>query len=921
MRNQTKERENDSFHPLHQDVKFLGRLLGDVLKHQCGEELFDKVERIRRLAKSLREHYDPSTYEKLKDEILQTKPPKRQQVIRAFSIFLQLVNIAEQNHRIRRRREYHQQLDVVQSDSIEEAVDSLLEGQVSAESVEQALQNISLELVMTAHPTEATRRTLLQHHHRIAELLQLLDQSSLTRHERRQVEDALHSRILILWQTNDIRDHKPTVMDEVSNGLYYFDRTLFEVLPRVHQELQEVLQEKYNQPIQVPNFLRFGSWIGGDRDGNPFVTAEITWNTLERQRGLTLRQYNAALLQLMELLTYATNRVEVSEELLQSIQAEKSIVPDGKKWRVENEVYRNKLVIMLEKLHQVGRGEHGYRHCSEFLDDLLMIQRSIRLHQPAGHDMRILTKLIRQVELFGFHLATLDIRNHSAEHEAAIEEIFNRVGLVDSYSNLNEEEKVALLQNVLQDPRPLISIFDTYSPATMEMISVFRMIRRAHEEFGRESIQVYLVSMTQSVSDLLEVLVLAKEVGLFRFQSDGTLNSYLHVAPLLETIDDLKEGPKILERLFQMDVYRKHLEARGNLQEIMLGYSDSSKDGGNLTANWMLYKAQLEIHEMANKYDLRLKFFHGRGGSLGRGGGPLNRSILSQPGETLGDGVKITEQGEVLSSRYLLADIAYRSLEQATKAILTAAAKVSEETEINYVRLPEWVGAMDEISEIALDKYQELVFRDDQFLTYFNEATPLPELGELNIGSRPISRKGSEHFEDLRAIPWVFAWTQSRQLLPAWYASGTGLQTFAQKPGNLALLRDMYQRWPFFSLIIDNLQMALMKADLTTAREYATLVTDKDMAQRIFKMVSDEYETTKAMILQITQQGQLLDHATNIQESIHLRNPYVDPLNFLQVDLISKLREVKENGQTDDELMEEVLLTINGIAAGLRNTG
>lgn len=921
MQNQTKERETDSFQPLRQDVRFLGRMLGDILKQQCGEELFNKVERIRRLAKSLRKKYDPLIYEQLRDEILRTKPPKRQQVIRAFSIFLQLVNIAEQNHRIRRRREYHQRPDIVQSDSIEEAVDSLLEGQVSAESVEQALNSISLELVMTAHPTEATRRTILQHHHRIAELLQMLDQPSLTRHERKQVVDALYNRILILWQTNDIRDHKPTVMDEVSNGLYYFDRTLFEVLPRVHQELEEVLEEKYNQKIPVPNFLRFGSWIGGDRDGNPYVTAEITWNTLERHRELTLRQYNAALLQLMELLTYSTNRVEVSEELLESIEREKSIVPPEKRWRVDHEVYRNKLVIMLEKLRHVGKSDKGYRHSREFLEDLLMIQRSIEKHKSPNHNMRILNKLIRQAEMFGFHLATLDIRNHSAEHEAAIEEIFARVGLTPSYSQLDEDEKVALLQKVLLDPRPLISIFDRFTPSTMEMVNVFRMIRRAHEEFGRESIQVYLVSMTQSVSDLLEVLVLAKEVGLFRFQSDGSLESHLHVVPLLETIEDLNEGPKILERLFQLDIYRKHLEARGNLQEIMLGYSDSSKDGGNITANWKLYKAQLEIHEMANKYNLRLKFFHGRGGSLGRGGGPLNRSILSQPAETLGDGVKITEQGEVLSSRYLLADIAYRSLEQATKAILTAAAKVSEETEMRYVRLPEWAAAMDEISEIALKKYQDLVFRDEQFLTYFNQATPLPELGELNIGSRPISRKGSERFEDLRAIPWVFAWTQCRQLLPAWYASGTGLKKFAEKPGNLRLLRDMYKRWPFFSLIIDNLQMALMKADMTTAKEYISLVKNKETADRIFRLVEEEYETTKEMILLITGQNELLDNSVNIQESIKLRNPFVDPLNFLQVELISKLRETKENGEVDNELLEEVLLTINGIAAGLRNTG
>lgn len=916
-----QEKEKDSYHPLHRDVKFLGHLLGDVLISQCGQDLYDKVEKIRLLAKSLRESYGKSTYEELKREILQIEPPLRQQVIRAFSIYLQLVNIAEQNHRIRRRREYQQKMNVPQSDSIEQAVDSLLEEQITTEAIEEALQTISLELVMTAHPTEATRRTVMQHHHRIAELLQCLDHHSLTRHERKQIEHNLYNRILILWQTDEIRAHKPTVMDEVSNGLYYFDRTLFEVLPRIHQELEEVLEEKYQSKIEVPNFLRFGSWIGGDRDGNPFVTSETTWSTLEKQRRLALRKYRSSLLELIELLTYSINRVEVSEELIESIERELPIVPEGKRWIIEHEVYRSKLVIMIEKLNNVGQNANGYRNCSEFLDDLLLIQRSIKKHQPTGHDIRMLTKLIRQVELFGFHLATLDIRNHSGEHQSAIAEIAARVGLVNGYSRLAEEEKVTLLVNVLQDPRPLISIFEDYSPATKEVLDVFRMIRRAHEEFGNQAIQVYLVSMTQSASDILEVLVLAKEAGLFRCHPDGTIESHLHVAPLLETIDDLTEGPNLLKKLFHMDVYRKHLVARGNLQEIMLGYSDSSKDGGTLTANWKLYKAQKEIHEMAKEYGLRLKFFHGRGGSLGRGGGPLNRNILSQPAETFGDGVKITEQGEVLSSRYLMSDIAYRSLEQATTAILTAAAKVSHKADNSDTRSPEWEQAMETISGISLKKYQDLIFHEKDFLTYFKQTTPLPELGALKIGSRPMSRKGSDSFEDLRAIPWVFAWTQSRQLLPAWYASGTGLQTFAINPSHLQLLRDMYQRWPFFCSIIDNLQMALMKTDLTTAKEYTKMVKEKEIANKLFNEISQEYQRTKEIILMITEQDELLDNVSNIQESIRLRNPYVDPLNFLQVELILKLRQMSERGIHDQELMGEVLLTINGIAAGMRNTG
>jgi phosphoenolpyruvate carboxylase len=425
--------------------------------------------------------------------------------------------------------------------------------------------------------------------------------------------------------------------------------------------------------------------------------------------------------------------------------------------------------------------------------------------------------------------------------------------------------------------------------------------------------------MTQASSDLLEVLVLAKEAGIYRLHADGTVESHLHVAPLLETVDDLVAGPNILKTLFKMDVYRNHIQERGNHQEIMLGYSDGSKDGGTLTANWKLFKAQQEIHEMAKEFSIGLKFFHGRGGSLGRGGGPLNRSILSQPAETLGDGVKITEQGEVLSSRYLLGDIAYRNLEQAASALLEASARASQKSEQDHALDGAWEEAMEDISKHSLKKYQALVFGDKDFLTYFKQATPLGELGALNIGSRPMSRKGSQRFEDLRAIPWVFAWTQSRQMIPAWYAAGTGLHSFASKgEENVKTLQEMYQKWPFFQSTINNLQMALMKADLTTAKEYLHLVEDKTMAERIFTDISDEYKQTKDILLRITGNQELLDHTPNIQESVYRRNPYVDPLNFLQVDLIQKMRESED---PSEELLTEVLLTISGVAAGLVNTG
>jgi phosphoenolpyruvate carboxylase len=918
----TRIQTNDSSLALRRDVKSLGHILGEILVHHGGRELLDKVEKLRVMAKTLRNKFDEDIYNELKEEIVNLDAPMRKKVIRAFSIYFHLINAAESNHRIRRRREYQLQGNhVVQPASIESAILSLKDNQIDEATIQNVLNTLSLELIITAHPTEATKRSVIEIQKRIGNILKSLDSTMLTNKERKKLEDSLLNEVTILWQTDELRHRKPTVMDEVRNGLYYFDQTFFDVLPDIHQDLEEGLTEQFpDHKWEVPNFLRFGSWIGGDRDGNPNVTPEVTWETLERQRDLAIKKYKDALVEVMKRFSHSTTRVNVSEELYANVEKEeKMYVTRENQWPVETEVYRRKIAVILARLKEVGKSELGYKSSDELLEDLFLIQRSVNNHQPANRELKMLKKLIRQVQLFGFHLATLDIRNHSGEHESAITEILRKVNVTDDYSALSEEEKIKTLENVLKDPRPVLLLNEDYSNETQEMIKVFTMIKKAHESFGRKSILVYLVSMTQAASDLLEVLVLAKEAGIYRLHADGTVESHLNVAPLLETVDDLIAGPKIMDTLFKMDVYRNHLKIHGDSQEIMLGYSDGSKDGGTLTANWKLYKAQLEIHDMAKRHEIGLKFFHGRGGSLGRGGGPLNRSILSQPAETLGDGVKITEQGEVLSSRYLSEDIAYRSLEQATSTLIEASVNLSEESEQQHLREIAWEEAMEEISTVSLKKYQSLVFEDPDFLTYFTEVTPLNELGELNIGSRPMKRKNRNRFEDLRAIPWVFAWTQSRQLLPAWYAAGTGLDSFVSKDEeNLKLLQRMYEEWPFFRSTIDNLQMALMKADITTAKEYTNLVNDKEVADRIFGNIVEEYEVTKAVLLKITGDDELLDHTPNIKDSVHRRNPYVDPLNFLQVELIKELRQQEE---PNEELLTEVLLTISGIAAGLRNTG
>ena len=906
---------------LRNDVNMLGNILGEVLMLHGGTELYDQVEAIREMAKSIREEFDEDTYHTLKKEISNLKPPMRQQVIRAFSIYFHLINIAEQNHRIRRRRQYLLEEGVSQSFSIERAVSKVKGYSLTNDMIQGVINDLSLELIMTAHPTEATKRTVLEIQKRISAHLRKLDNSLTTQREKADVEESLLNEVTALWHTDELRNRKPEVLDEVKNGLYYFDQTLFDTLPDIFQELEIQLQEQIpGQDWRVPNFIRFGSWIGGDRDGNPNVTPEITWQTLELQRELILKKYDTSIVELMRRFSQSSERISINRQFIDKMEKEEhTYLEENEKWPVKSEVYRRKFAVILKRLRETGESSYGYGHAEELANDLTEIKESAEAHLPKSKKLKTIRKVIRQVEMFGFHLATLDIRNHSGEHETAVHEILKAVHVTDDYAALSEEEKQKVLCEVLNDPRPLLLFDGGYSKATQEMLKVFRMIKSAHEEFGKRAIEVYLISMTQSPSDLLEVLVLAKETGIYRLYPDGTVESDLDVAPLLETIDDLIAGPKIMRALFETEVYRKQLQARGKHQEIMLGYSDGSKDGGTMSANWKLFKAQAEIHNMARQYDIRLKFFHGRGGSLGRGGGSLNTSILSQPVETLGDGVKITEQGEVLSSRYLLEDIAYRNLEQAASALFETCARVSSAPDQVELRQKEWETAMEAISEKSLKKYQTLVFGDPDFLTYFHQATPLTELGALNIGSRPMSRKNSQDFEDLRAIPWVFAWTQSRHMIPAWYAAGTGLQSFiADDNSHLEMLQTMYKEWSFFHSTINNLQMALMKADMKTAKEYLELVDDPAVAERIYEDIIDEYERTKEALLQISGNEALLSHSPNIKESVHLRNPYVDPLNFLQVELIHKLRETPN---PPEELVTEVLLTINGVAAGLVNTG
>ncbi|KOP66348.1 phosphoenolpyruvate carboxylase [Bacillus sp. FJAT-18019] len=920
--------KSNSNNLLRRDVRFLGNILGEVLVHQGGNELLEIVEKIRETSKSLRSVFLPELFADFKRIISTLEPDIRHQVIRAFAIYFQLVNIAEQNHRIRRKRDYERSAgESVQPGSIESAVQDLKERNIPFEEVQEILGSLSLELVMTAHPTEAMRRAILDIHKRIADDVMQLDNPTLTFREREQLREKLLNEVITLWQTDELRDRKPTVLDEVRNGMYYFHETLFHILPEVYQELERCLSKYYpGHHWHVPTYLRFGSWIGGDRDGNPSVTADITWKTLEMQRKLAIREYQRILRQFMKYLSFSSSIVSVSDELLQSIEKDREHVTLRKMeiWHNEKEPYRVKLVYMLAKMNHVldedMTGSERYQSPEEFIEDLNIIDRSLRFHFADYVADTYIQKLIRQAELFGFHTATLDIRQHSQEHENAMTEILRKMNVTQDYPKLSEDEKIELLNKLLNDPRPLTTPYQEYSDSTEECLEVFRTVFRAQQEFGEKCISSYLISMSEGASDILEVMVFAKEVGLFRKDNDGTVVATLQAAPLFETIEDLHAAPEIMNKILSLPIYREAITAMNDLQEIMLGYSDSNKDGGAITANWELQVALKKITDVGNKYGIRVKYFHGRGGSLGRGGMPLNRSILAQPASTIAGGIKITEQGEVISSRYSLKGIAYRSLEQATSALITASlhARYPEKESIEK----DWEEIAANISAVSQKKYQDLIFRDPDFLSFFKESTPLPEVGELNIGSRPSKRKNSDRFEDLRAIPWVFAWTQSRYLLPAWYAAGTGLQSFYQgDEENLKVLQKMYESYPFFTSLINTLQMALAKADLIIAKEYSLMTKDDTARERIFGMIKDEFNLTQELVLKITGQQDILDNQPVLQESIRLRNPYVDPLSYLQVQLLNELRELREQEQDDPDLLREVLLTINGIAAGLRNTG
>jgi phosphoenolpyruvate carboxylase len=923
--------------PLRADVRKLGEILGDCMKRHGGRELFETEELIRSLSKSLRRGLNRSDGRRsapareLLTLLRSLDRKKAIGVIRAFAVYFQLTNIAEQHHRIRRRRYYAlETAEQPQPGSLAHLFTRLACSGADAVALLGVLERLAVEPVITAHPTEAVRRSVLEKHRRIADLLSELDRRDLPPLAREQVVHALEKEVESIWLTDELRRYQPEVLDEVSNALYYFDDVLFDAVPDLIEELHRVAHLVPGLVLPESKApLRFGSWVGGDRDGNPHVTAEVTWETLNRHRALVLSKYRKSVDDLGARLSESERHCPPRPRLVEALERYQEKFPDLASrvlLRNPHEPYRQMLGYVRERLERtsVGSREEGaYPSEKELYEDLLQIEESLRAN--GTRSASLVSRLMRQVSTFGLHLAKLDLRQSAARHTEALSEITRELGLAP-YGERREAGRVEWLTSELSTPRPLLSGDARPSEATRETLDLFRVARRALDELSPSAIGTYVISMAKDVSDVLAVLVLAKEAGLYQPAVGAReLVARLRVAPLFETIEDLRRAPGVLSRLLENRAYAPVWKAQGNLQEVMVGYSDSCKDGGILTSSWELHKSQEALSKIARGHGAELLLFHGRGGSVGRGGGPSHEAILAQPRGTLRGRIKITEQGEVVSTKYGLPEIALRSLEVATSAVIEASLDSGDEVVPSEdERMARFREVMEELSHTAFSSYRSVVADTSGFSRYFLDATPVEELEHLHIGSRPARRKKrSTSLADLRAIPWVFGWTQSRHLLPGWLGVGSAFEAFAeQRPRvHLALLREMHRDWRFFRSMLSNIEMALAKADFQIARHYAERLSSRG-GRAIFERLEKEYQMTRTRLLQVTEQKFLLEKTPVLRRSIELRNPYVDPMSYLQVELLARHRKARaKRREAQEELLYAILLTINGIASGLRNTG
>ena len=909
--------------PLREDVRLLGRIFGDTLREQEGEASFQLIENVRRAAIRFRKTQDDRDREQLEQMLDALSPGETLVVVRAFSYFSQLSNIAEDLHHNRRHRAHLKAGSAPRDGSLLLALERVEKKRVSKEALQAFLDGALISPVLTAHPTEVQRKSILDCQLIISSLLSNRDRIDMTPDELAENEAALRRFVLLLWQTRMLRTAGLTVRDEINNGLEYYRYTFLNEIPKIYATLEEQLKARFGKDTRIPPLLRIGSWIGGDRDGNPFVTCDVMLDAVQQHSALVLEHYLNETYVLSRRLSLTDHLVEISDELRQLSDAS----PDRDAARAD-EHYRRALNLVYARLsaaarqlgHEIshpspmGKDAQPYATPQEFIADLDVLIDSLLSHGAVHLARGRLANLRRAVEVFGFHLAPLDMRQHSAMHEQTVTELFSHGLGKPDYCDLDEAERRAVLLAALQAGRPLLADIEQYTPATQSELRIMRAAAQIHQRYGREALPNYIISKTDAVSDMLEVALMLQQAGLL----EGGKNPALHVniIPLFETIEDLRGCGAIMDELFAIPYYRKLLASRGNTQEVMLGYSDSNKDGGYLTANWELYKAELELVKVFEKHGIELRLFHGRGGTVGRGGGPSYDAILAQPPGSVNGQIRITEQGEVIASKYSNPEIGRRNLE-------TLIAATMEATLLHHhgadSAMPEYHRIMEALSSDAFAAYRRLVYETPGFTDYFFAATPVREIAELNIGSRPSARKASGRIEDLRAIPWVFSWGLNRTLLPGWFGYGSAVRQFVAREGKagLAQLQAMYQNWPFFRGLMSNMDMVLSKTDMGIASRYAELVEDAALRGRIFDAIESEWEDTVEMLFAVTGKASLLQDNPAFARSLLTRLPYIDPLNHLQVALLERHRA----GDNDEQVKRAIHLTINGIAAGLRNSG
>ena len=906
--------------PLRDDIRLLGRLLGDTVRAQEGEAVFDLVETIRQSSIRFRRHEDHAARRELEATLDSLSRDQTIDVVRAFSYFSHLCNIAEDQHHIRRTRAHQIAGSAPREGSLAHALERAFAAGLGSAELVAFFDTANVVPVLTAHPTEVQRKSILNCQMVIARLLDERDRMQLTPEEQAGNDDALRRAVLTLWQTRMLRTEKLSVMDEVSNGLSYFDYTFLRELPRLYAGLEDRLAGDRSGAVELPSFMRVGSWIGGDRDGNPFVTAEILEKALATQAEKILTYYMDEVHTLGSQLSVAQGLVSASDALLRLAEAS----PDGSPHR-SDEPYRRALTGVYARLaatyaqllgHQPPRHAVApaapYAKPDELAGELEIVHRSL-----AANGLGILARgrlrhLRRAVSVFGFHLAPIDLRQNSDVHERVVAELIRAIDPDRDYLALDEAERIDMLLEELATARPLASPWIEYSAESQGELAIFRAARAAHLRYGTAAVPNCIISKTDDVSDILEVAVLAKETGLLR-PLEGALD--VNIIPLFETIGDLQNAAGVMDRLFALPAYMALLESRRREQEVMLGYSDSNKDGGFLTSGWELYKAEIGLVDTFARHAVRLRLFHGRGGSVGRGGGPSYQAILAQPGGAVQGQIRLTEQGEVIASKYANPEVGRRNLEVLAAATLEATLFSPRDP----APRPEYLEAMDELSDAAFRAYRDLVYDTEGFERYFWESTVISEIAALNIGSRPASRKKSTAIEALRAIPWVFSWAQCRIMLPGWYGFGSAVHAYRRKHGDagLARLQAMHKEWSFFATLLSNMDMVLAKSDMAIASRYADLVKDAALREAIFPRIAQEHAGTTEMLLAITGQAELLDANPLLKRAIHNRFPYLDPLNHVQVELLHRYRE----GHQDERVRRGILLSINGVAAGLRNSG